>query len=210
MKSVIKISIILFVSPLIGWGQLVIDSLQEYEILYFYEPVYSDSDFESFKKNLLSNSKTENDSLRITNQVNKLKEIQQKRLDNDTAQLCRILFVGEPIDFKIEIDDKELEFNKPNFTKIKIPDCYPHFENQCEIASYARSNRNLKVKLKSKNLSFDFNLDLSYSRIKIENNTNIPLLEITTKPNPEGGPPIPIEKIVTGKGAIEINHKWSN
>jgi len=212
MKSILKILILIFFTPNICWSQLVVDSLQEYEIRYFYEQIYSDSDFESFNNHLMSNAKTENDSLRIMRHINKLEEIQQVKIDNDTTQLCQVLFAGEPVDFRIEIDGKEIEFEKSDFAKIRIVDDYPHYENQCIIASFDRSNNVLKAKFKSNKLNFDFNINLSYPWIRIENNTNISLSGITIKSNPEDGipTPIPIENIVIEKGAVEIKHNLSN
>lgn len=187
----------------------MIDSLQEYEIRYYYEQIYSERDFESFKNRLLSKSSTKNDSFKITKHIIKLKKIQQERLNNDTLQFCKIIFTGEPIDFKFKIGGEDFEFTKSDFVKIRIPDDFPQFENQCKIALFKKSNKIVMANFESNNLSYDCILNLSFSTIKIENNINIPLSEITTKSDTDGGPPIPIEKTVIVRGAIEINHTWS-
>lgn len=211
MNNKINILLILFFLPFSICSQAEIDSSQKYEIRYFYEQIYSDSDYELFKTKLLSRTNTTKDSLQITEHVNELKEIQQVRLDNDTNQTCKIIFSGEPIEFNFIIDGKEFKFNKDDFKNTKIPDDYPNFEDQCQIAILRKTDKTINARYESNTLSYDCKLNLSFSTIKIEHNLNIPMsTEISTKPDPNGGPPIPTEKIIIVEGAIEIEHKWSN
>ena len=149
--------------------------------------------------------------MQITEHISKLKEIQQVRLNNDTTQTCKILFSGEPIEFNFLIEGKEFKFSKPDFKTTGIPGDYPHFENQCQIAMLRKSDKTIDARFESEALSYNCELNLSFSTIKIEHNINIPMsTEVSTKPNPNGGPPIPTEKIIIVEGAIEIDHKWSN
>jgi len=188
-----------------------IDSSQDYKIIYYYEQIHTDNDFEFFKNKLISKSNTKKDTLQISKYINNLKIIQLERLNIDTIQTCTILLSGEPIEFKFLIDEKELKFSEINFKNTRISDDYPHFENHCQIAKLRKSNKTITARYESETLSYDCKLNLSYSTIKIEHNINIPMTsEISYKRDLNGGPPIPTEKINIVKGAIEINHKWSN
>ncbi|MEL6944047.1 MAG: hypothetical protein AAFO82_15410, partial [Bacteroidota bacterium] len=87
----------------------------------------------------------------------------------------------------------------------------PHYENQCQIAILSKSDKTINARYESEALSYDCKLNLSFSTIKIEHNINILMsTEISTKQDPNGGPPIPSEKIIIVEGAIEIDHTWSN
>lgn len=205
-----KILALLILIPVCCWSQVVIDSTQEFEIRYFYEEIVSPNDFESFKDYLLTKAETELDSSKIEAHILKLQRIQKERMDKDSSQTCEIVFVGDSIDFILELDGEIFEYEKSNFANVRIQDDYPHYENQCNIKSFNRTDKIINAKYISDSLSFNFKLDLSFSRVKIENHLNIGLSKISTIPDPNGGPTIPIETIVNVEGAIEVNHTWSN
>ncbi len=210
MKTNFKIIILLIVIPICSWSQVVIDSTQEHEIRYSYEKVLTPNDFESFKHHMLIKAETELDSSQIEAHILTMQRIQKERIDNDSSLFCEIVFVGDSKGFILELDGEILEYKKSDFTNVRILDDYPHYENQCKIKTYNRTDKIIRAKFITDSLSFKFDMDLSYSRIRIKNYLNIGLAEINSSPNPNRGTPTPIDTIFYIKGAIEVNHTWSN
>lgn len=111
MKLFHKILVLFFIYPGFSISQIVIDSTQDHELRYSYEKVYSQSEFESFKIHLLSQTETKSDSQRVVQHITILKQIQNQRISTDTSNFCLITYCGDPIDFIVIIDKGGIEIN---------------------------------------------------------------------------------------------------